>query len=226
MKLTRLTKRVIPVSKPFIKPSVTVEPDEPIDLKYNINPARLERATFRRYAKAIVSQRAREQRAEEARENFGKKGRDPRTLTDVATNLAQESQWEVGLKLAQLREQWIDVFGDYMGPHASFVSFERGILTVRGDSPAWSQIWQELTPDINRKLKKWFSPITYVTVEVRGVSSRRRAFRGKYGSSVGYSEGSKLKIKGQPRNGGGQPRNGGDQPRNGIGQPYQPGMWG
>lgn len=65
-------------------------------------------------------------------------GRDPHGLGDVIDGLATKMGWTSPLARSDLIASWPEIVGAETAEHASPVSIEEGVLTVRCDSTAWA----------------------------------------------------------------------------------------
>ncbi|WP_018157541.1 DUF721 domain-containing protein [Demetria terragena] len=67
-----------------------------------------------------------------------KQGRDPITLGDQLDRLLRDRDWKVDVAAGSVMGQWADIVGADVAGHATPVSFEGGVLTVRAESTAWA----------------------------------------------------------------------------------------
>lgn len=72
-------------------------------------------------------------------------GRDPVTLGDQLDRLLRDRDWRVDVAAGSVMGRWEEIVGSDIAAHATPVSFENGVLTVRAESTAWATQLRWLT---------------------------------------------------------------------------------
>lgn len=67
------------------------------------------------------------------------KGRDPRPLGDVVSQLTQDSGWDVHLAQEDVVLAWAEIAGAETAARTRPVAFREGTLTIQADSTAWAK---------------------------------------------------------------------------------------
>ncbi|TPF96521.1 hypothetical protein EP30_07190 [Bifidobacterium sp. UTCIF-39] len=124
----------------------------PIAEILKLDPRRLESEIFERYTQRAAGIAKRKERAYEAWMNFGKPGRDPNTLGSVLAGIAVRDHWRPHLMIAQLGRHWDQVVGAGIARHTSVASYERGVLTIRAESPVWATQLTYMIPQLKEKI--------------------------------------------------------------------------
>ncbi|WP_233549854.1 DUF721 domain-containing protein [Cellulomonas rhizosphaerae] len=65
-------------------------------------------------------------------------GRDPLTLSTTLGAVVGQFGWAAGVTGGTMQARWGQILGEQVAEHATYVSFERGILTMRASSTAWA----------------------------------------------------------------------------------------
>lgn len=68
----------------------------------------------------------------------GRDGRDPLLLGNNMERLLEDRGWSVDVAAGAVMSRWTELVGPSVADHATPVSFEDGVLTVRAESTAWA----------------------------------------------------------------------------------------
>ena len=68
----------------------------------------------------------------------GPDGRDPQLLGDQLDHLMDDRGWQVDLAVGSVMGRWPQIVGADVAAHATPVTFQDGVLTVRAESTAWA----------------------------------------------------------------------------------------
>lgn len=112
--------------------------------------------------------------------SFGKPGRDPGLVGDVAISLAHNHGWDPHLQMARLRNGWKGIVGESIALHTTVVSLEGGVLTIRAESTVWSTQLTFMVPQLKEALARQAPDLTVDQIVVTGPrpdASRHRGMR-------------------------------------------------
>lgn len=79
-------------------------------------------------------------------------GRDPRPLSDVLVNVANDMGWSVELEQARLIEEWAEFAGGATAEHTSVIGISHGVLQVQCDSTTWATELRRLRGELLTRL--------------------------------------------------------------------------
>ena len=65
-------------------------------------------------------------------------GRDPQTLSTTLGAVVGQFGWTAGVTGGTMQARWTQILGDQVAEHATYESFENGVLTMRASSTAWA----------------------------------------------------------------------------------------
>ena len=116
-------------------------------------------------------------RREEALDNFGKPGREPRELGDVLTKIVEQSGWGPRLRMASLESDWASVVGEVNARHSRVASYVDGVLTIAADSPSWTQQLTAIAPTLTATLRERRGGLRIAEVRVTGPQTHGRGVR-------------------------------------------------
>ena len=140
----------------------------PIARALQLDPRKLPAEVFGRLVTRAGYAANRAQREEEAWQNFGKPGRDPRTLGGVLDVLASEGSWTINLELAQLRSHWDQVVGSAIAQHSTVIGCAQGILTISTASPAWTTQLTFMVPQLTATIRQRLKDLDISEIRVTG----------------------------------------------------------
>jgi predicted nucleic acid-binding Zn ribbon protein len=69
----------------------------------------------------------------------GASSRDPQTLSAMLGGVVGQFGWSAGVTGGTMQARWSQILGEQVAEHATYVSFENGVLTMRASSTAWAQ---------------------------------------------------------------------------------------
>ena len=125
---------------------------EPVAVALHLDERKLGAQEFKRLSDRAGLIRERRIKREQARENFGKPGRDVRGFGGVMSGFLQRAGWLPHMQIAALTEERL----------------ADGVLTISTESPAWTQQVQFLRPQILEKVRKTLTGLTVDDVRVVG----------------------------------------------------------
>lgn len=131
-------------------------PGAPVAVRLRLDPDALPSAAFAALCPTPRdAEQERRARAQEARENFGKPGRDPVPVSSVVAALSDaDPVWRRGLAVARLSRNWEAIVGKGVADHCTPVSLKDGVLTIRPTSTAWGQQLQLLSAKVARNVNE------------------------------------------------------------------------
>lgn len=95
-------------------------------------------------------------------------GRDPRGIGDVLQNLTSEMGWNSPIAKAELLTEWPEIVGAETAAHATPLTIEDGVLTVRCDSTAWATQLRRMNAAITTKIATRFADAGIASVKFLG----------------------------------------------------------
>ena len=101
----------------------------------------------------------------------GRNGRDPLLLGNNMKRLLEDRGWNVDVAAGTVMSRWADLVGPGVADHASPVSFENGILTVRAESTAWATQLTLLASTIIRSIEQGVGDGVVAELKIVGPSA-------------------------------------------------------
>ena len=141
---------------------------EPVAVALHLDERKLGAQEFKRLSDRAGLIRERRIKRQQARENFGKPGRDVRGFGGVMSGFLQRAGWLPHMQIAALTEDWASIVGDVLAAHTRVERLADGVLTISTESPAWTQQVQFLRPQILEKVRKTLTGLTVDDVRVVG----------------------------------------------------------
>lgn len=158
----------------------------PITSLLHLDERKLPAEVYERLAarNGIMSKADWQRKSDEARENFGKPGRDPTAFASVLGAIAGRGGWTPQLKLAQLRNHWDQVVGPAIAMHSTVAGFRDGILTIRTESAVWATQLTYMIPQLTATIRERLAGLSIEEIRVTGPQSGYQR-----GGSRGYRSG-------------------------------------
>ncbi|NEG69986.1 DciA family protein [Bifidobacterium choloepi] len=125
----------------------------PIAERLGLDERKLPAQVFERLAKRAGLVEDWRRRNEEARENFGKAGRDPNRIGGVLEAFAVQKGWGRYLGMTRLMEAWPEIAGPVAAAHTQVDSLVDGVLKIRANTPAWEQQMSGLSGHLLAKIQ-------------------------------------------------------------------------
>lgn len=144
-------------------------PGMPVAQALRLDPTALPERIFAVYCADAA--REDDARREEARNNFGKPGRDPVVLTQALLPMMGDPVWRRGIAVARLTQNWEQIVGRAIAANSRPVSYKDGVLTIRPLSTVWGQQLKFMAPQIKDALNKRVEGLDVTEVRVTAASS-------------------------------------------------------
>ena len=143
----------------------------------HLDERKLPAMVFEQLAQRVdFTDRLREQN-EEAFENFGKRGREPKTVGSTLNAMFSGEGWMQKLDVGALYGNWPQIAGPDIAAHSRIVRVEEGTLTIRADSPAWQQLLHSMETQFVEALRTAVPHLNIEHVVVLGGLQQRRQSR-------------------------------------------------
>ncbi len=114
---------------------------EPVAVALHLDERKLGAQEFKRLSDRAGLIRERRIKREQARENFGKPGRDVRGFGGVMSGFLQRAGWLPHMQIAALTEDWASIVGDVLAAHTRV---ERLADTRRAQILAFAQAQRQV----------------------------------------------------------------------------------
>ena len=148
---------------------------EPVAVALHLDERKLGAQEFKRLSDRAGLIRERRIKREQARENFGKPGRDVRGFGGVMSGFLQRAGWLPHMQIAALTEDWASIVGDVLAAHTRVERLADGVLTISTESPAWTQQVQFLRPQLLEKVRQTLA-VRVVGPPAHGPGMRKRLY--------------------------------------------------
>ncbi|OZG59766.1 hypothetical protein BLEM_2241 [Bifidobacterium lemurum] len=143
----------------------------PVVRSLHLDEHKLPAQVFERLVKRGDLLRDRKRRREEAWENFGKAGRDPKGLGAVLTQISGDPTWNTNLMVARLRNHWDQVVGEDIARHSHVASFVDGVLVIRAETGVWATQLTYLIPQLTDTVRERLAGLEVREIKVTGPAS-------------------------------------------------------
>lgn len=148
----------------------------PANILLKIDTRKLPAIIFDPINKKAERENNREKIAEQAWENFGKPGRDPKSFCGILKNFASTSNWNSQLSIAKLRSSWHKVVGESIAKHCEISQVVNGVLIVRAQSTVWATQLSYLIPQLKEKINNNLENIEIKEIKVIGPTTSGLGF--------------------------------------------------
>lgn len=148
----------------------------PINILLKIDTRKLPAIIFDPINRKAERENNREKNAEQAWENFGKPGRDPKSFCGILKNFASESNWNSQLSIAKLRSSWHKVVGESIAKQCEISQVVNGVLIVRAQSTVWATQLSYLIPQLKEKINNNLENIEIKEIKVIGPTTSGLGF--------------------------------------------------
>lgn len=148
----------------------------PVNILLKIDTRKLPAIIFDPINRKAERENNREKNAEQAWENFGKPGRDPKSFCGILKNFASESNWNSQLSIAKLRSSWYKVVGESIAKHCEISQVVNGVLIVRAQSAVWATQLSYLIPQLKEKINNNLENIEIKEIKVIGPTTSGLGF--------------------------------------------------
>ncbi|TWE10354.1 DUF721 domain-containing protein [Rudaeicoccus suwonensis] len=98
-------------------------------------------------------------------------GRDPGVLGDQLDKLLVERGWQVDVAAGSVMGRWAEIVGADVAAHATPVTFNDNVLTVRAESTAWATQLRLLSSTLMARMEEAVGPDVVQEIRVVGPNS-------------------------------------------------------
>ena len=97
--------------------------------------------------------------------------RDPALLGDQVERIVGDRGWGTDVAVGQVMGRWAEIVGREIAEHATPVTFEGGVLTVRADSTAWATQIRWLSASLLQRIDEAIGAGQVSEIRVQGPSA-------------------------------------------------------
>ncbi len=141
---------------------------KPVYAALKLDPSVLEKQIFERFTQYSEKLSQRKKRAESARENFGKPGREVKVAVPLFEAIADAYGWRPYLEDARIKQKWKEIAGENVAYNCQPKIFRDGVLEICARSTNYSVQIKYYVPQIQKNLKEVVPEINVERIEVTG----------------------------------------------------------